>query len=180
MKTIALTLFAAALGMAQSQSGASATPAETTPAKPANPAVKTTESRPAPKPVPNKAAQQKPKAPAQAQTIPAGATLVEPFTYRYTDSDGKVWMYRQTPFGISKWEEASTPAQPPVAAKSEPVKVTDLGDSFRFEKKTPFGGGSWVRKKTELTDEEKALVAGQPDQSARTAAGPGTKSAEKP
>jgi hypothetical protein len=90
---------------------------------------------------------------------------VEPFTYRYTDTNGKTWMYRQTPFGLSKWEESSIPEPQTPAAKSEPVIVTDLGDSVRFEKKTPFGAGTWVRKKTELTDEEKAIVAGQPEPS---------------
>jgi hypothetical protein len=95
----------------------------------------------------------------QATTIPAGAVEVEPYLFRYQDPSGKTWMYRQTPFGLSKWEETSTsaPAEP---AKSEPVVVTDLGDSFRFERSTPFGKGTWVRKKTELNDEEKALISG--------------------
>jgi hypothetical protein len=164
MKTIALTLFAAALGMAQNQSSpASPAAKDATPA--AKAAAKTTaktapnaaDKKPAPAP--------KAAAPAQAQTIPAGAVLVEPFTYRSTDSNGKVWMYRQTPFGISKWEESATAAPQPPPAKSEPVVVTDLGDSVRFERKTPFGGGTWVRKKTELTDEEKAWVSGQQDES---------------
>jgi hypothetical protein len=97
------------------------------------------------------------------QSIPPGATLVEPNLYRYTDSSGKTWNYRQTPFGISRWEETSAP-QPisqPAQAKSDPVVVTDLGDSYRFEKKTPFGASTWVRKKSELTDEEKTLTGGQ-------------------
>ena len=42
-------------------------------------------------------------------TIPAGAKLVEPNLYRYTDSNGKTWKYRQTPFGFSKWEETPLP-----------------------------------------------------------------------
>ncbi len=87
---------------------------------------------------------------------PSGATQVEPNLYRYTDSDGKTWNYRQTPFGISKWEENSVPQAAP--AKSEPVVVTDLGDSYRFEKKTPFGESTWIRKKSELTDEEIGLT----------------------
>jgi hypothetical protein len=160
MKTIALTLIAAGLGFAQSQSGnqsappakgakGSATPAATTPAAPA----------PKPKTVP-----QKPKATPKAQepvsAIPQGATLVEPNLYRDTDASGKTWMYRQTPFGISKYEDKPVTAPQPPAADSEPVRVVDLGDSVRFEKKTAFGVSKWVRKKTELTDDEKALVAG--------------------
>jgi hypothetical protein len=95
------------------------------------------------------------------QSIPAGARQVEPNLYRYTDSSGKTWNYRQTPFGISRWEEKSTPAAESAPAKREAVVVTDLGDSYRFEQKTPFGNSTWVRKKSDLTDEEKALAGEQ-------------------
>ncbi len=158
MKIITLTLFAAAVGMAQSQSS---TPAAATPA---GTAAASKAAAKAPSNAPDKKPPQPSKpSPGQKtgeQSIPAGAALVEPFLYRYTDSSGKTWMYRQTPFGVSKWEESSIPAPQAPVAKSEPVVVTDLGDSVRFEKKTPFGAGTWVRKKTELNDEEKALVDG--------------------
>ncbi len=172
MKTIALTLFAAALGMAQG------TPPSTVPATAQTPKYPARSASPAQKPAaknskgsPTKPApDQKEKAQSQTQSIPAGATQVEPNLYRYTDSDGKTWNYRQTPFGISRWEEtpasgeAAAPANSHVApqgsaVKSEPVAVTDQGNSYRFEKKTPFGTSTWVRKKTELNAEEKALVA---------------------
>ena len=156
MKTIALTLLGAALAFAQTSTSTAANP----PSKQTDKAVPTVQRK--------KAAQSsKPsldsKAKAQAQTpsIPAGAKLVEPNLYRFTDSNGKTWNYRQTPFGISKWEEKPAAAQPvaePTRAKTEPVVVTDLGDSYRFEKNTPFGRSSWVRKKSQLTDEEKTLA----------------------
>src|SRR5271163_4459353 len=145
MKIIALAIFAAALGCAQSQPSTSA---GTSPAPGTAP-----EATPAPKPAPKTATaaknkkpvqptpQQKASAQSQTPSIPAGATLVEPNLYRYTDSNGKKWNYRQTPFGITKWEETSAPAHPapqPNQIKSEPVIVTDLGDSYRFRKKTPF------------------------------------------
>jgi hypothetical protein len=161
MKTIALTLLAAALGIAQSQSntsGQSNTSAPAAAPKAPPKAVSAQKKKPAQPTAQEKAAQQ-----SQTQTIPAGATQVEPNLYRFTDSSGKTWNYRQTPFGISKWEETSTPAAqptpPPAQVKSDPVVVTDLGDSYRFEKKTPFGTSTWVRKKSELTDEEKVLTA---------------------
>jgi glucose/arabinose dehydrogenase len=161
MKTIALALFAAALGCAQSQSGTSpaTTPATTSAPKAAPKAAPTAQKKKPAQPT----TQQKAEAQSQMQSIPPGATLVEPNLYRYTDSSGKTWNYRQTPFGISRWEETSAP-QPisqPAQAKSDPVVVTDLGDSYRFEKKTPFGASTWVRKKSELTDEEKTLTGGQ-------------------
>ncbi len=149
MKTITLTLIAAVLGIAQSQSSTStaATPTAKVATPAAKAAAKTTSNVPDKKP--------------QPPSIPAGAVQVEPYLYRYTDSSsGKTWMYRQTPFGVSRWEEGSIPAPQPSADKGEPVVVTDLGDSVRFQRKTPFGFGTWVRKKTELTDEEKALLAG--------------------
>jgi hypothetical protein len=155
MKTIALTLIAAALGLAQSQPDASAT---STAAKRATqtatqPATNTKAKTPLP---------QKPKVASKAEapvtTIPHGATQVEPNLYRFTDSNGKTWMYRQTPFGLSKWEDTPAALQQPVA-QDEQVAVIDLGDSVRFEKKTPFGATQWVRKKTDLTDDEKAMVA---------------------
>jgi hypothetical protein len=169
MKTIALTLFAAALGLAQGTPPSTAPATAQTPkypARTATPAHKPAaqNSKPSPtKPSPD----QKEKAQSQTQSIPAGATQVEPNLYRFTDSDGKTWNYRQTPFGISRWEEKPASSQPTSDAqaspqanpvKSEPVAVTDLGDSYRFEKKTPFGTSAWVRKKTELNAEEKALT----------------------
>jgi hypothetical protein len=174
MKTIALTLLAAALGCAQSQSSQSADSAKAAAASKATrravPGVALRVPPRIPPKVGSTAASQKPAPSAsqhktepqpQVQSIPAGATQVEPNLYRYTDSSGKTWNYRQTPFGISKWEETSAPAVQSTPAKSEPVAVTDQGDSYRFEKKTPFGNSSWVRKKSELTDEEKALTGGQ-------------------
>jgi hypothetical protein len=150
MKTIALTLIAAGLGFAQSQSGNQS----------AKPAADATSAAPKPKtPLPQKP-KAAPKAQETVQSIPPGATLVGPNLYRSTDPSGKTWMYRKTPFGTSKWEDApaATPRVP--ATASEPVTVTDLGDSVRFERKTPFGTSQRVRKKTELTADEKALVAG--------------------
>jgi glucose/arabinose dehydrogenase len=122
--------------------------------------------KPTPKPavVPKPAAAHKPAVapkpatPTVAATvsIPTGATEVEPYLYRYQDKDGKKWLYRQTPFGIVKMED-----KPPAAVvedNSNPVMVTDQGESVKFVKKTPFGLQSWTRKKTELSDEEKALM----------------------
>src|ERR1700686_4657622 len=45
------------------------------------------------------------KAAAALPTIPQGAEEVGPNLFRYTDPQGKRWMYRNTPFGPSKWEE---------------------------------------------------------------------------
>lgn len=92
-----------------------------------------------------------------ADKIPAGAREVEPYTYAYTDAAGHQWMYRQTPFGVTKWQPSDVPP-PRATPQSNPVTVTDLGDSFRFERRTPFAQNVWTKKKSELSADEKELL----------------------
>ena len=105
------------------------------------------------------------KAPAKASTkavptkplqIPAGAVETEPGFFRYTDPQGKPWTYRQTPFGVARWED-----KPGVDSKSAPfqnnTKAFEEGDSVRFERTTPFGVSKWVKKKSELDDQERSI-----------------------
>jgi hypothetical protein len=96
--------------------------------------------------------------------IPKGATQVEPNLYRYTDPQGKTWFYRRFPSGVSKWEDK--PAEQRAVQAPLAAVVRDLGDSIEFQRTTPFGISKWVRKKTELTDEEKELLAA--DEAKRT------------
>ena len=89
--------------------------------------------------------------------IPAEAQQVQPYTYAYTDHDGTQWMYRQTPFGLTKWQSSDVP---PTTAKEQPNNVTaiDTGDAIRFERTTPFGHYTWTKQKSELTGDEKLLI----------------------
>jgi len=41
------------------------------------------------------------------------------------------------------------------------VKATDNGDTVRFVKASAFGDIQWVKKKTELSDEERQLLSAQ-------------------
>lgn len=91
------------------------------------------------------------------EKIPAGAREVQPYTYSYTDAHGNEWLYRHTPFGITKWRAADVPA-PAMKPQPNPVTVTDLGGSIRFERRTPFGQYVWTRKKSELSGDEKLLL----------------------
>src|ERR1700685_1180372 len=130
MKTIALTLFAAGISFAQSSSSSAAAPNSS--AKSDAPKAQTVQSQ---KSAAQKAKNQKPKEAATAeppvQAIPAGAKQIAPNLYQLTDSNGKTWNYRQTPFGINKWEETGPSGAQPAAeaspAKSDPIAVTDLG-----------------------------------------------------
>ena len=115
-------------------------------------------------------------------TVPAGAKEVGPNLYRYTDAQGRTWMYRKTPFGVGKWEDK--PSEQPAASDNVPTKVTDLGDSYQFQRPTPFGIQKWTVKKSDLNDFEKALVdkatpGGAPQSAADSKAQPTAKTAEK-
>src|SRR5438552_2208110 len=88
-----------------------------------------------------------------ATDIPAGAVKIDDITYRYQDKSGQVWLYRRTPFGVTKIEEKEAdkvglPAAP--AVETPQGTATDLGDSYRFERPGPFGAKIWFKKKTEL------------------------------
>ena len=93
---------------------------------------------------------------AAADRIPAGAKEVEPYTYAYVDASGDTWMYRQTPFGLTKWRPSDVPA--PRFKDQNPVTATDLGDSVRIERNTPFGHYVSTVKKADLTADQKALL----------------------
>jgi hypothetical protein len=100
------------------------------------------------------------KAAAALPTVPEGAEEVGPNLFRLTDPQGKRWMYRKTPFGVSKWEEKPGEQEPSAEFPSSPgATITDLGDSVQFQRMTPFGPQKWTRKKSELTDSEKAAIA---------------------
>lgn len=92
------------------------------------------------------------------QTLPAGAKEVEPGLYRYTDAQGKAWLYRNTPFGFAKWEDKPAAETAPVVQPDVPVAITDLGDSVQFERQTPFGIQKWTKKKANLSEDEKAYL----------------------
>jgi hypothetical protein len=99
--------------------------------------------------------------------IPPDAVEIGPHVYRYKDANGKSWIYRNTPFGISRMEELN-PGQAPAALMDGPappaannkikVSAVDKGDTVRFEQQTPMGPRVWERKKSELTPQESAWL----------------------
>jgi hypothetical protein len=90
-------------------------------------------------------------------TLPKEAVAIEPHTWRHKDTAGKTWIYRQTPFGLVRFPEEKTAAAGPEKASSQAgiVSAVEDGDEVRFERQGPFGPYRWVRKKTELTAEER-------------------------
>lgn len=99
--------------------------------------------------------------------LPKDATEVEPGLWKHTDAAGKTWMFRRTPFGVSKYPASAADED---AANDEKeaamIKAIDAGDSVKFERKMPFGVTKWTRKKSELKGAEaiawKKASSGQP------------------
>ncbi len=91
--------------------------------------------------------------------IPPGAVAVESNLYRHTDAQGKTWIYRRTPFGITRAEAQSVAPVRPEAWDN--TKAWDDGDAVRFERPGPFGVYRWRTKKSELDAAEQAFWARQ-------------------
>ncbi len=106
---------------------------------------------PAPKPVVKKATPRPAVVPKDA--VPAGERR-----WRWKDPQGKMWIFSQTPFGVTKREEGAVDekrAHTPESNKLAVSEIVDQGDSLHFISKTPFTENQWTRKKTELTAAEK-------------------------
>ncbi len=83
--------------------------------------------------------------------IPAGAQKNPDGTYAWMDKAGKKWTLSMTPFGISR---------APAAGQLE-TRATDLGDTVRFERSGPMGNSVWEKKKTDLNDDDRRILAAQ-------------------
>ena len=111
--------------------------------------------------------------------MPANAVKIDEQTYKVKEKDGKTWVYRKTPFGLSRVaEEQFRKAEDAALIKPSTeanVRVTDLGDEYRFERAHPFGVQAWKKKKSELTSDEKSYIEKTPAGKSGTAAGPSEK-----
>jgi hypothetical protein len=91
--------------------------------------------------------------------IPSDAVLGEDGDYHYTDPQGKKWIYRRTPFGVTRMEDSPERAAAKAAsANGAGIKATEDGDIVRFERLGPFGVWKWEKKKSDLDDTEKAAL----------------------
>jgi hypothetical protein len=109
--------------------------------------------------------------PAKETVIPKEAKQIEPYTYRYTDAQGKIWIYRKTPFGVVRLPEPPPEAKP-VEEIPEGMTAVEDGDSIRFERSTPFGKHRWTRKKSELTELERRVWERERQKSAAAKSNP--------
>jgi hypothetical protein len=107
--------------------------------------------------------------------IPSDAVLGEDGDYHYTDPEGKKWIYRRTPFGVTRLEDSpERAAAKTAAANGAGIKATEDGDIVRFERLGPFGVWKWEKKKSDLDDTEKAAL-----RNAQAGTQAGTKTASK-
>lgn len=97
--------------------------------------------------------------------VPAAATSVSDGVWRWVDPQGKVWLFQETPTGLMKSEEPKganatlgptgrPTANPRPDAIADLISVKEEGESLRFTRPGPFGQYSWVKKKTELDQDE--------------------------
>jgi hypothetical protein len=106
-------------------------------------------------------------------TIPASAVKQSDGNYRYVDAKGTAWIYRNTPFGVSRATEAAVKANAAMAqagsvtasagsakpAQDRDEKVTAVanGDTIQFARPTPFGVTRWSKSKSDLTPDEQKI-----------------------
>jgi len=91
-------------------------------------------------------------------SIPANAVQIEQGAYRWTDAKGKKWILFETPFGIARKEDNGEPLRHKLQEDHgmDGVKITEDGDSLKFERPGPFGVYKWTKKKTDLDAGEQA------------------------
>jgi hypothetical protein len=97
--------------------------------------------------------------------VPPGAVAASPSTFRFTDAEGRRWIYHTSPFGVTREPEG---APQRFTRDFANVKATEQGDSIRFERPTPFGTFRWQTKKSELNEMERTVW--EREQASRSAA----------
>ncbi|MBY0505139.1 MAG: hypothetical protein K2X03_14600 [Bryobacteraceae bacterium] len=108
------------------------------------------------KPAAAPAVKRAPVAPVVAPlTLPATAVANGPNQWTHTDAQGKEWIYRQGPFGLTR-----APKQAPVTESRmhEGITVTEQGNTVRFSRQGPFGVTEWTKKMDEVNDVERAAI----------------------
>lgn len=69
---------------------------------------------------------------------------------------------RNTPFGRVRQDANPQPApKPEKPSETGLVSAEAKGDTVTFRRKTPFGNQVWTRKRSELSEDEKEILANQ-------------------
>lgn len=99
-----------------------------------------------------------PKAkPGAAAALPADAEKVAEGVWRARDAQGRTWIYKRTPFGLTRYEESAPRQEAAAGPAGLRVREAD-GSRIVFEKKTPFGVRTWTKSPEELDSEERQAL----------------------
>lgn len=116
------------------------------------------------------------KAQAAALELPSAAKPAGTNQWTYTDEKGQDWIYKRTPFGLTRVPKPGSPlaqAQGQGALPSrlhEGISVREEGDTIHFARTGPFGPMKWSKKRDELSEaEQKALEISRRESAAKTA-----------
>ena len=89
-------------------------------------------------------------------TLPAAAAPSGPNQWTHTDAQGKEWIYRQGPFGLTR-----APKHAAVVSESrlhEGISVVEQGDLVHFSRQGPFGLTQWTKKLDEVNEVERTAM----------------------
>ena len=89
-------------------------------------------------------------------TLPTAAAPSGPNQWTHTDAQGKEWIYRQGPFGLTR-----APKHAAVVSESrlhEGISVVEQGDSVHFSRQGPFGLTQWTKKLDEVNEVERTAM----------------------
>lgn len=107
---------------------------------------------------------QKPPARPAAQAQPAGVKLPEGAekigegAWRYKDPAGQTWIYRRTPFGLSRAMETEPEARPAPRGANGPRVLEVREGIVKIERITPFGRSLALRPIKELASDEREAL----------------------
>src|SRR5260370_10682222 len=77
--------------------------------------------------------------------IPKEAVETEPGTFRYTDSGGKKWIYRKTPWGVARAEDTGEDRSAAKhAVAGDGVNAIEARVMVRFRLPGPFSISNWT------------------------------------
>ena len=89
-------------------------------------------------------------------TLPTAAVPSGPNQWTHTDAEGKEWIYRQGPFGLTR-----APKHAAVVSESrlhEGISVVEQGDRVQFSRQGPFGLTQWTKKLDEVNEVERTAM----------------------
>lgn len=88
--------------------------------------------------------------------LPAGAVESGPNQWTHTDAQGKEWIYRQGPFGLTRAPKAAMAINE--SRLHEGISVVENGDQVQFSRQGPFGVTSWTKKLDEVNEVERTAI----------------------